>query len=58
MADDRTRKGPRDGVRINVGEAYEITYWTNQLGVTAEQLKAAVAKAGPMVTDVARELGK
>ncbi|MBL8691352.1 MAG: DUF3606 domain-containing protein [Rhodospirillaceae bacterium] len=58
MADDRAKKGPRDGVRIHVGEAYEVTYWTNQLGVTPELLKAAVAKAGPMVTDVARELGK
>jgi hypothetical protein len=58
MADDKTKKGTADAVRINIGEAYEVTYWTNKLGVTPEQLKAAAAKVGPMSSDIARELGK
>ncbi len=43
-------------MRVNVDEAYELRYWTERFGVSAEALKAAVAKVGPMVSDVEREL--
>lgn len=55
---NRVRKSAMDGVRINAGEPYEITYWTHQWDVSPEQLKAAIAKVGPMAHDIARELGK
>lgn len=57
MSDDLTNRGPADRARINVHESWELAYWTKELGVTAERLKAAVAKVGMMVTDVKRELG-
>jgi hypothetical protein len=58
MADDPTKRGAGDRARINVHEAHEVRYWTKQLGVTEEELKAAVAKAGVMAEAVRRELGK
>jgi Protein of unknown function (DUF3606) len=58
MADDLTNRGPRDGQRVNVNEDYELRYWTQRFGVSADQLRAAVKKVGVMVTDVERELGK
>lgn len=58
MADDKTIRGPADRARVNVHEAYEVTYWTKKFGVTADQLRAAVQAVGPMAHNVARHLGK
>ena len=55
MADDKT-KTAADRKRLDVHEAYELTYWSAKFGVTKEQLKAAIQKIGPMAEDVAREL--
>jgi hypothetical protein len=46
MADDKTKQGPADRGRINVNEDYEVAYWTDALGVTREELEAAVKKVG------------
>ena len=46
MPDDRSNRGPADASRINVYEDYELNYWTRELGVSREALKAAVAKVG------------
>lgn len=58
MADNTKIKGPADAARVNVGEDYEVAYWTKKFGVSAETLKSAVGKVGPMADKVARELGK
>lgn len=58
MSDDTTNRGPADRKRVNVHESWELQYWTKQLGVSAEQLKASVSRVGPMVDDVKRDLGK
>jgi Protein of unknown function (DUF3606) len=58
MSDDLQNRGAADRNRINVHEAHELRYWTKALGVTEEQLKAAVAKVGVMAVDVRRHLGK
>jgi hypothetical protein len=58
MPDNKSKSGKADRDRINVHEAYELRDWTKSLGVTEAVLKAAVAKVGPMVTDVKAELGK
>lgn len=58
MPDDLSKRGPQDRTRINVNESWELDYWCKQLGVTPEELKQAVQKAGVMVTDVRRHLGK
>jgi hypothetical protein len=58
MADDKTETGKTDRDRINTSEIYEVRYWAMKFGVSKDALKAAVKKVGPMVKDVAKELGK
>jgi len=58
MADDRSKRGPADRSRINMGEEYEVRYWTKELGVSKQQLAQAVTKAGPGVSAVKRQLGQ
>jgi hypothetical protein len=57
MVDDPT-KLHADGRRINVSQEHECRYWAEKFGVSPGELKVAVSKAGPMVEDVARALGK
>jgi hypothetical protein len=57
MPDDRMRRGPQDRARINMGEGYEVDYWSRALGVSKERLAAAVEKVGDRVEDIRRELG-
>lgn len=52
MADDKSKRGPADAARVNVHEAYEVEYWTEKFGCTADQLKACVKKVGVMAVDV------
>jgi len=47
MSDDKSKTGSPDRDRINVHEDYEVRYWTQKFGVSAEKLKAAVTAAGP-----------
>jgi hypothetical protein len=56
--DDRRKRGPQDRARVNVNEQWEVDYWCEKFGVTPARLRQAVKKAGPMVKDVRRELGK
>jgi hypothetical protein len=48
--------GPQDDTRINVDQDHELTYWSRKLGVSRDRLREAVAKAGPVVKNVEREL--
>ena len=43
---------------MNMNEDYEVRYWTEKFGVSAERLRTAVQRVGVMVADVERELGK
>ena len=45
-----------DDQRINVNQDHELTYWSEKLGVSRDRLREAVAKAGPMLRNVEREL--
>ena len=56
MADDPSKRGKRDRDRINVDEQYEVRNWAKSLGVSEDELRSAVAKAGPMVKDVKAHL--
>jgi hypothetical protein len=58
MADDKSDRGPADRTRVNVHEDYEVRNWTKKFGVSAEQLRAAVEKVGPMASDVEKHLAK
>lgn len=48
MADDKTKVGDQDRLRINTNEDYEIRDFKSlgSLGVTEEELRAAVAAVG------------
>jgi hypothetical protein len=54
MADNHIDRGPADRSRINVNEEWERRYWTKELGVSEEQLRAAVSTAG-VSADAVRE---
>jgi hypothetical protein len=56
MADDFKQTGKPDDQRIDVNQDHELTYWSKKFGVTRDQLREAVAKAGPMVKNVQKQL--
>ena len=56
MADDKSMTGQADRSRINIHEDYEVRHWTEKFGVTAEELRGAVANVGVMADDVERYL--
>ena len=58
MPDDKTKTGRATRDRINVNEQYELVDWADTFGVSPEQLKKAVAKVGPMASEVAKFLGR
>ena len=43
---------PGGNIRINADEYYEIKHWAKQLGVSIEQLRAAIEQVGPLVDAV------
>lgn len=58
MSDNLSNRGPQDRSRINLHESWEVQYWTQELGVTREQLEQAVKQAGSSADAVRRHLGK
>ena len=56
MADQSSEIGRQDDERINVDQDHELSYWSKRLGVSRDRLREAVAKAGPVVRNVQREL--
>ncbi|WP_313620695.1 DUF3606 domain-containing protein [Achromobacter sp.] len=58
MSDDLKNRGAQDRSRINVNEAHELRYWTNELGVSDEQLRKAVLAVGVSATEVREHLKK
>jgi len=58
MTDDLTKRRPQDASKININEPWEITYWTQALGVSAADLIKAVAAVGVSVIAVKKHLGK
>lgn len=58
MADDKTKTGNPDRLLVNVNEPYELRDWSKKLGVTPEQLRAAVAAVGTSAVKVRKYLAK
>jgi hypothetical protein len=56
MSDDKSKVGAPDRDRINTHEDYEVRHWSKKFGVSADELKAAVAKVGPMAKAVEAHL--
>jgi len=57
MSDDLSKRGQQDRSRINVNEEHEVRYWTEALGVSREQLVAAVERVGVSADAVRAHLG-
>lgn len=58
MSDDKNNRGPADRARINIHEAYEVEYWSKELGVSPDRLRELVGKHGVIAADIRRALGK
>ena len=58
MSDDKSKRGAADRSRINLEEDYEVRDWTKTLGVTKEELVAAVKAVGNSVEKVREYLKK
>jgi hypothetical protein len=58
MSDDTSKRGPQDRSRVNVNESWELSYWTKEFKVSADELRAAVKEVGPSVEAVRKKLGK
>jgi hypothetical protein len=58
MADNLQKAGQQDRSRINVHERWELQYWTQELGVSEEELEKAVKAVGPAVSAVREHLRK
>lgn len=52
MSDDPDNRGAGDRQRISLGQQHEVEYWSQELGVSEQQLREAIAKVGNMVSDV------
>lgn len=46
MADDKSNAGEPDRSRISLSETYEVRYWSDKFGVTADRLKTAIDAVG------------
>jgi hypothetical protein len=57
MAENDNLISEQDRGRINLEEKHEVRHWSKKFGVSADRLREAVGKVGPMVRDVERELG-
>ena len=58
MGDSKEMRDGRDRSRINVEEDYELQYWSEQFGVTQNELKSAVESVGVDVKDVEEYLSR
>ena len=52
MPDNKKRRAPEDGKRINVHQAWEVRYWTKAFGISKDELVALVKEHGVSVKKV------
>jgi hypothetical protein len=58
MPDNLKERAPQDASRINLGEDWEVRYWTKALGVGEERLRELVRQHGNSAAAVKQALGK
>jgi hypothetical protein len=56
--DDKAKTGSPDSDLINLSEDYEVRYWSEKFGVSAESLKSAVKAVGNSAKAVEKHLNK
>jgi len=52
MADNPATRGEPDRSRINVNQEHEVRYWSEKLGISADELREIVGEVGPMADAV------
>jgi hypothetical protein len=52
MADDPSIRSGQDRSRININQEHEVRYWSQKLGISADELKEVVQEVGPMADAV------
>ncbi|HEY0045452.1 MAG TPA: DUF3606 domain-containing protein [Flavobacterium sp.] len=55
MSDNKENIGNPDRSRINTSEDYEVRYWTEKFGITAEELEEAIRQTGSSSADRVEE---
>ena len=58
MARELNARGAADRWRIDLDDENEMNHWRDALGVTREDLVAAVGKVGPIIDDVRAHLAR
>ena len=58
MAEDGTNRPASEGERIDVDDLQELHTWSRALGVTPNELKALVARVGPLAREVRRAVSE
>lgn len=58
MSDDKNQRNSPDSKRINPNEDYEVRYWSEKFGVSAQRLKKAVEEVGNSPEKVQEHLRK
>lgn len=58
MPDDKTKRHPHDGKRIDINDPQEVRNWCGIFGVSESTLKAAVKAVGTSSKAVREYLGK
>jgi uncharacterized protein DUF3606 len=58
MADNWSKRQPKDTSRINLSEFGEVKYWTEMFGLSEIELREAVNKVGHTVEAVREHLRK
>lgn len=56
MPDDKTKKVPRDALRISLTDPDEVRYWCKRFKCVKEDLERAVAAVGHSVAAVEAEI--
>jgi hypothetical protein len=54
--DDLNKRGPQDRSQINMHQNHEVEYWTEELGLTKDELQKVVDKVGNSADAVREEL--
>ena len=55
--DNLTKREQPDRSKINLHQPHEVKYWTHALGVSKEELQAAIEKVGNSAPAVRKQLG-
>ena len=56
MSDNKNQKDARDRNQVAVGESYEVDYIAKELGVSRQEVEAAIEKVGNSREEISKYL--